>query len=67
MMPGSALINVCSGVLYVNLAKEVKRIKAIHYTCSNFVIFCNGHEKTFASLANAQYYNFIFYTGFDLL
>ena len=46
----------------MNLANEVKRIKAIYYTCSNCVIFCNGYEKTFASWANAQYYNFMFYT-----
>ena len=34
--------------------------------CNNYGIFGNGCEKTFASLANVQYYNVLFYTDFDL-
>ena len=43
----------------MNLAKKVKYINIIH------CIFCNGYEKTFATLVNAQYYKVMFYTHLE--
>ena len=45
----------------MNLAKEVKGIKTLHYTCDNWGIFDSGYKETFASLANVQYYNVMFH------
>ena len=59
-------MNVCSGVLCTNIAKENKGIKTIHYMRIKCGIFGNGYEKTVASLANVQYnYNVMFYTHLE--
>ena len=47
-------MNVCRRVMCMNLAKKVKLIIIIRCVCSSCGIFCNGHEKTFASLANVH-------------
>ena len=60
-------MNLCFGVSCMNLAKEVKWIKRFHYMCNNCESFGIGYEKTFASLANVQYYNVMFYTDFELM
>ena len=44
-------MNACLRVVRMNIANEVKRMKTIQYMCSSCGTFCNGDEKTFASLA----------------
>lgn len=48
IMPSPPPMIVCSGVLCMNFAKEVKWIQTIHYICNNCGIFSYGYEKTFA-------------------
>ena len=61
IMPDPPIVIACFGFVCMNLAKEVNQINAIHYMCSNCGIFCSGHKKTFASLANVQFYKVMFY------
>ena len=61
IMPDPPIVNACFGFVCMNLAKEVNQINAIHYMCSNCDISCSGHKKTFASLANVQFYKVMSY------
>ena len=58
-------MNVCRGVMCMNLAKKVKFINIIRCVCSICGIFCNCHEKKFASLANVHHYKIMFYTDLE--
>mgnify|MGYP006896148341 CR=1 FL=1 len=63
IMPGFPLMNVCRGVMCMNLAEKVKFINIIRCVCSSCGIFCNCHKKKFASLANVHHYKIMVLSG----
>ena len=50
----------------MNLAEKVKFINIIRCVCSSCGIFCNCHEKKFASLANVHHYKIMFHTDLEV-
>ena len=61
-------MNVCSGVLRMNFAKEVKRINTIHYMGNNCgILAMTARKHLFLRPMFSKYYKVIFHTHFDLL